>query len=89
MQRLLPGVARYLDGPGVWILPIGIAGSEALFPLDEGSLNPVGIEVRIGQPIPADALRARTHGNRQLLMDAIGLSIAALLPPRYRGAYRG
>jgi 1-acyl-sn-glycerol-3-phosphate acyltransferase len=87
MQRLLPGVARYLDGPGTWILPVGIAGSEALFPMDEGSLNPVPIEVRIGAPIRADALRERTRGNRPRIMDAIGLSIAALLPPEYRGAY--
>lgn len=87
MQRLLPGVARYLDCPGTWILPVGIAGSEALFPIDEGSLNAVPIEVRIGPPIDADALRARTRGNRQMIMDTIGLAIAARLPPKYRGAY--
>ena len=51
MQRLLPGVARYLESPGTLILPVGIAGSEALFPIDEGSLNPVRIEVRVGPPI--------------------------------------
>ena len=88
MQRLLPGVARYLAAPGTWILPVGIAGSEALFPIDEESLNPVRIEVRIGAPIAAGALREQHHNNRQLVMDAIGRAIAALLPPRYRGAYR-
>jgi 1-acyl-sn-glycerol-3-phosphate acyltransferase len=87
MQRLLPGVARYLESPGTLILPVGIAGSEALFPIDEGSLNPVRIEVRVGPPIDADALRDRTRGNRQLIMDTIGLAIAAVLPPTYRGAY--
>ncbi len=87
MQRLLPGVARYLESPGTLILPVGIAGSEALFPIDEGSLNPVRIEVRLGPPIDADALRDRTRGNRQLIMDTIGLAIAAVLPPKYRGAY--
>jgi 1-acyl-sn-glycerol-3-phosphate acyltransferase len=87
MQRLLPGVARYLDHPGTWILPVGIAGSEALFPMDEGSLNPVPIEVRLGAPIEADALRERAGGNRQLMMDSIGLAIAAVLPSEYRGAY--
>jgi 1-acyl-sn-glycerol-3-phosphate acyltransferase len=89
MQRLLPGVARYLDSPGSLILPVGIAGSEALFPIDEGSLNPVRTEVRLGAPLQADALRERTRGNRQGMMDAIGLSIAALLPPEYCGAYAG
>jgi 1-acyl-sn-glycerol-3-phosphate acyltransferase len=87
MQPLLPGVARYLDYPGTWILPIGIAGSEALFPIDEDSLNPVRIEIRIGAPIPADALRERSHGNRRVAMDSIGVAIAAVLPPKYRGAY--
>jgi 1-acyl-sn-glycerol-3-phosphate acyltransferase len=89
MQRLLPGVARYLESPGTLILPAGIAGSEALFPIDEASLNPVPIRIRIGAPIDADALRARTRGNRQIIMDTIGLAIAALLPPEYRGAYAG
>ena len=88
MQRLLPGVARYLDGPGTSILPVGIAGSEALFPIDEGSLNPVRLQVSIGAPIEADALRARSGGSRQRMMDAVGLAIAANLPPQYRGAYR-
>lgn len=87
MQRLLPGVARYLESPGTLILPVGIAGSEALFPIDEGSLNPVRIEVRIGPPISADALRQRSGGNRPIMMDSIGLAIAAVLPPEYRGAY--
>jgi 1-acyl-sn-glycerol-3-phosphate acyltransferase len=87
MQRLLPGVARYLDSPGTSILPVGIAGSEALFPIDEGSLNPVRLQVSIGAPIEADALRARCGGSRQRIMDAIGVAIAANLPRQYRGAY--
>jgi 1-acyl-sn-glycerol-3-phosphate acyltransferase len=87
MQPLLPGVARYLDCPGTWILPVGIAGSEALFPMDEGSLNPVPIDVRIGPPIAADTLRQRSRGNRQAIMDAVGRAIAAQLPPKYRGVY--
>ena len=87
MQRLLPGVARYLESPGTLILPVGIAGSEALFPIDEDSLNPVRIEVRVGSPLDADAVRRRSGGSRQRLMDAIGLAIAAALPPAYRGVY--
>ena len=89
MQRLLPGVARYLDSPGTLILPVGIAGSEALFPIDEDSLNPVRLQVRIGEPIQAAALRERSGGSRQRVMDAIGFAIAANLPAQYRGAYRG
>jgi 1-acyl-sn-glycerol-3-phosphate acyltransferase len=87
MQPLLPGVARYLDYRGAWILPVGLAGSEALFPIDEDSLNPVRIEIRIGPPIDAGALRERSHGHRRVIMDSIGLAIAAILPPKYRGVY--
>jgi len=88
MQRLLPGVARYLTSPGAWVLPVGIAGSEALFPIDEDALTSVHIEVRIGEPIEAAALRERSGGSRQRIMDAIGMAIAANLPRPYRGAYR-
>jgi 1-acyl-sn-glycerol-3-phosphate acyltransferase len=87
MQRLLPGVARYLESPGTLILPVGIAGSEALFPIDEGSLNPVRLEVRIGPPLDADALRGHGRGSRQQIVDAIGAAIADILPVKYRGAY--
>lgn len=89
MQRLLPGVARYLENPSTLILPVGIAGTEALFPIDEGSLNPVRIEAWIGRPIEADGLRARHGGSRQRVIDAVGFAIAAMLPPGYRGAYGG
>ena len=56
--------------------------------MDEGSLNAVPIEVRIGAPIAAEALRERSRGSRQMIMDAAGRAIAALLPPAYRGVYR-
>jgi hypothetical protein len=43
--------------------------------------------MRIGRPIPADALLDRGRGDRRLTMDAIGLAVAELLPPEYRGVY--
>jgi 1-acyl-sn-glycerol-3-phosphate acyltransferase len=87
MQPLLSGVARYLESPGAWVLPMGLTGTELLFPIGEETLNPVPLTLRIGEPIAAAALREQAHGNRQLMMDAIGGRIAALLPPAYRGAY--
>jgi hypothetical protein len=57
--------------------------------VDEDFLNPVRIETRIGPPIEAGALRERSHGNRRVIMDSIGAAIAAVLPPKYRGAYGG
>jgi len=87
MQPLLIGVVRYFDEPGTWILPVGIVGTETLFPVGEDTLHPVRVSVCVGQPIGADSLLAKTGGDRRLLMDAIGVAIAELLPVEYRGAY--
>jgi 1-acyl-sn-glycerol-3-phosphate acyltransferase len=87
MQSLLIGVARYFNEPGTWILPVGIIGTETLFPVGDETLHPVRVIVRVGQPIGADTLRANAGGDRRLLMDAIGVAIAELLPVEYRGAY--
>jgi 1-acyl-sn-glycerol-3-phosphate acyltransferase len=87
MQPLLVSVTRYLDGPGAWVLPVGIVGTEALFPIGEDTLHPVRAVSRVGRPIPATVLRDRADGNRRLMMDGVGLAIAQLLPAEYRGAY--
>ncbi|HEY7450546.1 MAG TPA: lysophospholipid acyltransferase family protein [Vicinamibacterales bacterium] len=87
MQPLLASVTRYLDCPDVWVLPVGITGTEALFPIGEDTLHPVRAVSRIGRPIQASALRQRAGGDRRLMMDGVGLAIAGLLPAEYRGAY--
>ncbi len=87
MQPLLVSVTRYLDCPGVWVLPVGIVGTEALFPIGDDALHPVRAVGRVGRPIPAHVLYDRADGNRRLMMDGVGLAIARLLPPEYRGAY--
>jgi 1-acyl-sn-glycerol-3-phosphate acyltransferase len=87
MQRMLPGVTRYLEGPDAYVVPAGIAGSEALFPIGDDTIHPVRVTVRIGTPIRASRLREAAGGDRRLMIDAIGLAIADLLPPEYGGAY--
>ena len=87
MQRLLSGAARYLEVPDTWVLPMGLAGTERLFPMSEDSLNPVRITLTIGQPAPVSGLDYRAKGDRQLVMDAIGMAIADLLPSEHRGVY--
>ena len=69
------------------VLPMGLTGTERLFPIGEGSLNPVPLTLRIGGSIDVAALRAERAGDRQLMMDALGRAIAQLLPPEYRGTY--
>jgi 1-acyl-sn-glycerol-3-phosphate acyltransferase len=87
MQPLLAGVTRYLEIPGTVVLPIGIVGTEALFPIGEDTLHPVRVEVHVGCPIDALQLREDAGGDRRVMMDTVGLAVAALLPPEYRGAY--
>lgn len=87
LQRLLPGTARYVDAPGVWIVPVALTGTERLFPIENGTIEPAAVAMHVGRPIEASALRARAGGDRGRMMDAVGLAISAMLPPAYRGAY--
>lgn len=87
MQPMLAGVARYLDVPDTWIAPAGLTGSEALFPVGHDGLTPARIVVRLGHLICADALLACAGRDRRVVMDAVGLAIAELVPPEYRGVY--
>jgi 1-acyl-sn-glycerol-3-phosphate acyltransferase len=87
MQRLLPAVTRYFDECGAWILPVGITGTEVVFPVGEDVLHPDRIVVRAGRPIRSDALRVAAGGDRRLMIDAVGIAIAETLPPEYAGAY--
>jgi len=87
MQPMLAAAARYFDAPGTLVLPVGLVGTEALFPIGEQTFRPVPITVRLGRPIHAAALRQHARGNRRLMMDCVGVAIASLLPAEYRGAY--
>jgi 1-acyl-sn-glycerol-3-phosphate acyltransferase len=87
LQPMLAAVSRYLDDSRAWVLPVGIAGTEALFPIGDREIHPVRITARIGSPVRAAQLERRAAGNRRLMMDAVGVTIAALLPEEYRGVY--
>lgn len=87
MQRFLPGVARYLAVPDTWILPVGLIGSEQLFPVGNATIRPARAELHIGPPVRAGELLAGAKGDRRIVMDAIGAAVAALLPASYRGVY--
>jgi 1-acyl-sn-glycerol-3-phosphate acyltransferase len=86
LQRLLPAVARYLELPGTWVVPIGLTGPEALFPVD-GVLTAATVTMTIGRPRPTEALLADAGGDRRIVTDALGLAIAQLLPAEYKGVY--
>jgi 1-acyl-sn-glycerol-3-phosphate acyltransferase len=86
MQPMLPAVARYLEWPDAVVVPAGLTGSESLFPVD-GALHAARVTVTFGEPIAAGSLFERAGRDRRALMDAIGRSVAALLPASYRGVY--
>jgi 1-acyl-sn-glycerol-3-phosphate acyltransferase len=86
MQPMLAGVARYFDMPGTWILPVALSGPEALFPI-EGKLRPARLILHAGQPIRAQALLQRAANDRRVVMDAVGLAVAEVALPSYRGVY--
>jgi 1-acyl-sn-glycerol-3-phosphate acyltransferase len=87
MQQTLTAVTRYFDFPDVWVLPAGITGSDAMFPIGEDGLHQVTAVVTIGRPIEARALHDGANGDRRQMMDVVGTKIAELLPSEYRGAY--
>lgn len=87
MQPMLPGAARYLEGPESWVLPIGLTGSEGIFPIDALGVRAGRVDLRVGPPVRASELLSRTNGDRRLTMDLIGTMIATLLPLSYRGVY--
>ena len=87
MQPLLGGAARYLEIPGTIVLPVGLVGTDALFPIGDESITPSRVMMTVGPPLDVRAIVADADGDRRTLMDAIGLAIADLLPPAYRGVY--
>ena len=87
MQPMLAAVARYLEVPGTWVIPAGLTGSEDLFPLGDTTIHRSRAVMRLGQPMLAETLLGRADGDRRLTMDAIGLAVAEVRPPAYRGVY--
>lgn len=87
MQQTLAGVARYLEWPGTQVLPVGLTGTELMFPIGEDALHDVAIVARIGRAIDAADLRLRNGGDRRAMMDDVGRAIADLLPEEYQGVY--
>lgn len=87
MEPFLPGVARYLEGAEAWVVPMGLCGTDTLFPMGEASFNPVPISVHVGAPQRASELLNRYAGDRGAVMESVGRAVAALLPANYRGVY--
>ena len=88
MQALLPAVARYLEFDEARIVPVGLTGSEALFPIDATTVHRVSVTATVGPPFDLPTLHTHAGRDRRAMMDVVGRAIADLLPIEYRGVYR-
>lgn len=87
LQQMMKGVDRYLDPEGTLVMPAAIVGSDEMYPIGDDTLYPVRILVALGKPVDARLLRERCNGDARVMLDAVGLAVAHLLPPEYRGVY--
>jgi hypothetical protein len=69
----------YPRDPLTWVVPVGLAGLELLFPVADSTLHPARVVMQI--------LLSAARDNRRVIMDAVGLAIAELVPVAYRGVY--
>lgn len=81
MRPFLRAAARYLQLPGVEVLPLAQTGTERLFPIDDPLMHPGPVRLAFGAPfLPADY-----PGKTAALAEAHA-RIAAVLPEAYRPA---
>ncbi len=91
LQEAQDGVAVLAIRTGAPIVPLGIAGSNRVWPKGQKLPHPGGrVTARVGRPFrPADALPPDTDRRtaKPLVTRMIMDRIAALLPPSQRGVY--
>jgi len=87
MQRFLPGVSRYFETENLWVVPIGICGTEHMYAIGEQRLGSAPLIMSIGRPISGDSIRAVCGSDRRAFVDHLGHAVATLLPAKYRGSY--
>jgi 1-acyl-sn-glycerol-3-phosphate acyltransferase len=90
LQQAFPGAALIAARTGLPILPVSIAGSDKFKDLWWCFRHRPEVTINIGRPFrPAFTGDSTPREQRQRLTADIMARIAALLPPRYRGAYGG
>jgi 1-acyl-sn-glycerol-3-phosphate acyltransferase len=87
MQPFLAGISRYFELDELWIVPMGLQGTERMFAIGEERLASVPIVLTIGAPLPVGDLRDRAGSDRRAFVDGLGKAVASVLPPEFRGCY--
>jgi 1-acyl-sn-glycerol-3-phosphate acyltransferase len=93
LQAARDGIALLALRTGALVVPVGIAGSNGVWPKGQRLPRPGGrVTVRVGRAFrPADELPPGTDRStaKRLTTSLIMGRIAELLPPRQRGVYEG
>lgn len=79
MQPFLRAAGRYLQIPGLSVLPMAQTGSERIFPIDDPMMHPGPVRIAFGSPFVGEDYPGK-HG---ALAEAHA-RIGALLPPEYQ-----
>jgi 1-acyl-sn-glycerol-3-phosphate acyltransferase len=87
MQAFLPGVTRYFVDDDMFVVPIGLCGTEHMFAIGEERLGSAGLTMNIGAPTTVAAIRAAAGQHRRGFVDALGALVAQQLPAAYKGVY--
>lgn len=80
LQPFLRAVSKYAALPEVTVVPVAIAGTDQLFPLDARAMRPAPVELVFGEPFPAAPL-----GHRAALEEA-WRRVAEALPDAHKPA---
>ncbi len=85
LQPFRPAAARYLDGPRTtWVVPIGLTGTDTLFPIGGAAINPARVAMRVGAPVRVASLHEQVGRNRRGVMATVRALVADLLPEHCR-----
>jgi 1-acyl-sn-glycerol-3-phosphate acyltransferase len=91
MRRTHPGVTYSVDKTRVPVVSIGVVGTSDDFFDKAIRLKRPRLEIRIGKPSASPSVNGKGAIRRDRLQahaDQIMVSIAALMPPHYRGVYQ-
>jgi 1-acyl-sn-glycerol-3-phosphate acyltransferase len=95
LMKARKGVILIAKKSGVPILPIGLAGTEKLMPINHDdmgkeSFHSANVHVKIGKPfyLPEKEIGEDKEAHNNKCLDTIMGNIAILLPEKYRGAYK-
>lgn len=79
LQPFLYGAARYLDLPGLRVVPLAITGTDAVMPVGSTRLTPGPVSLRFGSALDVAAV-----GGARPALEAAWGALRGLLPPGYQ-----